>query len=257
MHFIFDLDGTICFKGKPLSPAITRALHQLEEAGHRIVFASARPIRDMLPVLPKPFHNGTLIGGNGALISENGTITFSQAFSPAIVESLMSTLHEHQATYLIDGEWDYSYTGRTDYPILTNLDPHRLAKNIPVSEHPSIVKLLILSSTEKESLLETLGEMDIILHLHAQEDVIDCSPKGIHKRAALSHLNITDYIAFGNDANDITMIEGARHAVMIGDHQALRPHCTESIPFSTEIEGMIIAKLMELSDAFASECVTF
>ncbi|WP_445509632.1 HAD-IIB family hydrolase [Rossellomorea marisflavi] len=256
MHFIFDLDGTICFKGKPLSPAITRALHQLEEAGHRIVFASARPIRDMLPVLPKPFHSGTLIGGNGALISENGNITFSRAFSPTNVETLMSTLHEHQATYLIDGEGDYSYTGRTDHPILTNLDPHRLAKNIPVSDHLSIVKLLILSATEKESLLKKLGEMDLVLHLHAQEDVIDCSPKGIHKRAALSHLNTTDYIAFGNDANDITMFKGARHAVMIGDHQALRPHCTESIPYTTEIEEDIIAKLMELSDAFASERVT-
>ncbi|WP_370295272.1 HAD-IIB family hydrolase [Rossellomorea marisflavi] len=255
MTFIFDLDGTICFKGKPLSPAITCALQQLEEAGHRIVFASARPIRDMLPVLPKPFHNGTLIGGNGALISENGNITFSRAFSPAIVETLMTTLHEHQATYLIDGEWDYSYTGRADHPILTNLDPHRLAKNIPVSEHPSIVKLLILSATEKESLLEKLGEMDIILHLHAQEDVIDCSPKGIHKRAALSHLNITDYIAFGNDANDITMFEGARHPVMIGDHQALRPYAMESISLNEDVEEKIIEKLMELKDSYKVECV--
>ncbi|MEW4305635.1 HAD-IIB family hydrolase [Rossellomorea marisflavi] len=256
MTFIFDLDGTICFKGNPLSPSITRALQQLEADGHRIVFASARPIRDMLPVLPKPFHNETLIGGNGALISENGNITFSRAFSPAIVETLITTLHEHQATYLIDGEWDYSYTGRADHPILTNLDPHRLAKNIPVSEHPSIVKLLILSAIEKEILLEKLGEMDVVLHLHAQEDVIDCSPNGIHKRAALTHLNITDYIAFGNDANDITMFEGARHAVMIGDHQALRPHCTESIPYTTEVERMIIAKLMELNEAFTSERVT-
>ncbi len=256
MHFIFDLDGTICFKGKPISPAITHALQQLDKAGHRIAFASARPIRDMLPVLPKPFHTGTLIGGNGALISENGNITFSRAFSPAIVETLMSTLHEHQATYLIDGEWDYSYTGRADHPILTNLDPHRLATNVPVSEHPSIVKLLILSATEKEILLEKLGKVEIVLHLHAQEDVIDCSPKGIHKQAALAYLNITDYIAFGNDANDITMFQGARHSVMIGDHQALRPHCTESIPSTTEVEEEIIAKLMELNDAFASERVT-
>lgn len=255
MTFIFDLDGTICFKGKSISPAITRALQQLEDAGHRIVFASARPIRDMLPVLPKPFHNGTLIGGNGALISENGNITFSRAFSPAIVETLMSTLHKHQATYLIDGEWDYSYTGRADHPILTNLDPHRLAKNIPVSEHPSIVKLLILSAIEKKILLEKLGEMDLVLHLHAQEDVIDCSPKGIHKRAALSHLNITDYIAFGNDANDITMFEGARHVVMIGDHQALRPYAMESISLNEDVEEKIIEKLMELKDSYKVECV--
>ena len=52
MIFVFDLDGTICFKGKPLSQEICAALDECIQIGHEVVFASARPIRDLLPVLP-------------------------------------------------------------------------------------------------------------------------------------------------------------------------------------------------------------
>lgn len=42
MKFIFDLDGTICFSGKPLSGFIVQALDSLIEKGHEVIFASAR-----------------------------------------------------------------------------------------------------------------------------------------------------------------------------------------------------------------------
>lgn len=53
MKFVFDLDGTICFKGKPLSVGIINALEACRQSGHEVIFASARPIRDLLPVLPE------------------------------------------------------------------------------------------------------------------------------------------------------------------------------------------------------------
>lgn len=42
MNFIFDMDGTICFKGQPISKNILDCLLELQEAGHFIGFASAR-----------------------------------------------------------------------------------------------------------------------------------------------------------------------------------------------------------------------
>lgn len=52
MKFIFDLDGTICFKGQPLTTEILQAFQKLEADGHDLMIASARPIRDIYPVLP-------------------------------------------------------------------------------------------------------------------------------------------------------------------------------------------------------------
>jgi len=39
-----------------------------------VIFASARPIRDLLPVLDKRFHTYPMIGGNGAIVANQGQI---------------------------------------------------------------------------------------------------------------------------------------------------------------------------------------
>ncbi|MGR3762975.1 HAD-IIB family hydrolase [Rossellomorea sp. NS-SX7] len=247
MNFVFDLDGTICFKGVPVSSRINDALKDLEAAGHSIIFASARPIRDMLPVLHEYFHHHTLIGGNGALISEEGNITFARSFSPEQVDYIKKLIHDHHATYLIDGEWDYSYTGSDSHPILNNLDLEKRASNISLRDHASIVKVLILSADNKDELLQKLSDLDVVIHMHGQEDVIDISPKGIHKLAAMQQLS-GDYIAFGNDANDIQLFKGARHSVMIGHHDELSEYAEESISLKGDYEGEIIRKLRELCD---------
>ena len=66
MNFIFDIDGTICFDGCSIDPSIKQRLFKLRQANHNVMFASARPIRDLLPVIPE-FADDTLIGGNGSI----------------------------------------------------------------------------------------------------------------------------------------------------------------------------------------------
>ena len=73
MNFIFDIDGTICFDGNHIDQSIKNRLMQLNDENHKVIFASARPIRDLLPVIPE-FADYTLIGGNGSIISKNGQI---------------------------------------------------------------------------------------------------------------------------------------------------------------------------------------
>ncbi len=80
MKFVFDLDGTICFNGKPVSEKILVSLETLVAHGHEVIFASARPIRDLLPVLHERFHAYPMIGGNGSLISKNGSIISFRLF---------------------------------------------------------------------------------------------------------------------------------------------------------------------------------
>ncbi|OPA81191.1 HAD family hydrolase [Paenibacillus selenitireducens] len=249
MHFVFDLDGTICFQGKPLSSKIIDALQEVTHQGHEVVFASARPIRDMLPVIHPDLHGYAMIGGNGSLISKQGEIVYSQGFSPQEMNDIMSLIGKYNATYLIDSEWDYAYTGPQDHPILNNVDPDQLAKRVHVEELTSIVKILILTSDSFEELSARLTELDVFVNRHRHEHVLDISPKGIHKWSALQTLGVQErsYIAFGNDANDITMFEHAKHAVMIGYYEPLSSSATEAIELVDDYEQKIVDKIQELS----------
>ncbi|KAA0944238.1 HAD family phosphatase [Sporosarcina sp. ANT_H38] len=249
MNFIFDIDGTICFKGKPISEKILNSLESLKANGHNVIFASARPIRDMLPVIDHKFHSYTMIGGNGSLISVDGNILYSNSFTDVQRNSISNILDEYNATYLIDGEWDYTYTGPLDHPILNNLDPLKLAKNINTLQHKSIVKILILTSDDMDRMTDSILKLDVVIHKHGNENVIDISPKGIHKWSALNKLGIEkgDYVAYGNDANDISMFMNAAYSIMVGDHKELSKHASESIPLSNNTEDDIIKKINLLS----------
>jgi Cof subfamily protein (haloacid dehalogenase superfamily) len=253
MKFVFDLDGTICFNGKPISENITNCLLELKSNGHEVFFASARPIRDMLPVLDVRLHSFPLIGGNGSLLYHEGEVIHANSFHQKDLEKIHDLIDQYEATYLIDSEWDYAYTGLNNHPILHFLDPENLAQRLPVTSLSAIVKILLLTSTNFQDLIDELHSLDIVVNIHTNEKVVDISPANIHKWSALSRFGVAeeDYIAFGNDANDISMFRKARHSVMIGYHEGLSSLADEHIPLTGDYEGEIIRKLKELSFAYS------
>ncbi len=252
LKFVFDLDGTICFKGQPISNIILQSLSELEESGIEVIFASARPIRDMLPVIDKSFHHYTMIGGNGSLISKEGKIIKSSSFSINEISEIKNLIKQYNATYLIDSEWDYAYTGPDTHPILQNLDPAKLAKMVSIESLNSIVKVLFLTSDNMDELAEKLSNLNVYVNKHGNENVLDISPSGINKWSALKSLGINEntYIAFGNDANDISMFENASHTIMIGYHEQLAPLAKDTISLSEDYEEEIAEKIRTLSKEY-------
>lgn len=243
MNFVFDLDGTICFQGNPISSNIFNCLHALEQD---VIFASARPIRDMLPVLHKRFHTYTLIGGNGSLIYKNRKLVHAHTFTNEQLGIILKLVHKHQATFLIDSDWDYAYTGPDDHPIVKNIDRGNLAQNLAVNQLTQVVKILIVTMNDYTALFKELEVLDVTIHKHHNEQTIDISPRGIDKWSALKKLGIAEnnYIAFGNDANDISMFKHAAHSVMIGNHKELAYYADEKIDCE---EQVIINKIRTLA----------
>ncbi|GGH87314.1 Cof subfamily protein (haloacid dehalogenase superfamily) [Pullulanibacillus pueri] len=254
MYFVFDLDGTICFKGQPVSQKILKSIGQLKGMEHEVIFASARPIRDMLPVIDKSFHDYTMIGGNGSLIYKKGKSVLTRGFEKDQLIKIKTFIHQYKATYLIDGTWDYAYTGPLDHPILNNLDPEGLANRVALEILDPVVKVLVLTATDLDALATHLEALDVVVHRHQNEQVIDISPPDIDKWQALQTLGIKkgEYIAFGNDANDVTLLENAAHAVMIGDHAQLAEIANEKIPLERNIEQLICATMLQLAERWRS-----
>ncbi|TQR15663.1 HAD-IIB family hydrolase [Psychrobacillus soli] len=252
MKFVFDLDGTICFKGQPLCEEITEALQYCRHMGHEVIFASARPIRDLLPVLPKEMHMYHMIGGNGTFVANDGKITHLTSFDHQTKEQIKQIIEDLKLSYLIDTEWDYAYTGSTEHPIFRNLDPDQLAKNISIHKMEQMIKVVLFPNEHVSEILSRLNLLHVRTYIHRQENILDISPIGTDKWIGLQKLNVKeqDFIAFGNDANDIPMFQFATEAVCVGKHEELQKVATWNVESNA---GAVADKIKELSKVYATQ----
>ena len=214
MNFVFDIDGTLCFDGKTIDQAIVDALDKLLEDNHIITFASARPIRDLVPVLPKQFKTMNLVGGNGCFISSNRQI-IAQSFTSELMDNLHTIINTYQLTYLADGEWDYSFTGSKEHPIYKNINQDS-AINLEIYKLSKVCKLVLFNPLN--CVMEELCSLPVNVTAYKNENAIDISPLGINKVSGLKQLSINDFIAFGNDSNDQCLFESARFSVCVGQN---------------------------------------
>lgn len=253
MNFIFDMDGTICFNGKPISKNILHFLLELQESGHFVGFASARPCRDMLPVLDDRFKDHLLIGANGAMTYYQGRPHHFSPIPTGLAEEIIHILDDYHAEYLIDDKWNYACNFELHHPFLKNVDPLKLANRVEIGQVQSFIKIVILSCNHFAELAERIKQLDVTIHYHSAEGILDITYKGVNKMAALeqSGLSLETFICFGNDMNDLPLFKKAHHSVLIGEYEPLLMIAREQILVDEQIEKNIIAKLQELSTAFA------
>ncbi|WP_369184559.1 HAD hydrolase family protein [Streptomyces sp. Y1] len=218
---VFDIDGTLCFDGRTIDRRILAAIEACERAGHQLVFASARPVRDLLPVLDGAFPTATLIGGNGSLVSVDGQVRARAAFDAGDLGKLLVEADRFRAGYLADGPWDYAYTGPADHPILGRVDQGRLARRVDLTELIAVVKFLVVDATDMAALAEAGRALGMTVNHHLDEAIIDFAPGATNKWEALSSLGIDQYNAFGNDINDFDLLLNAQHSVRVGTHPGL------------------------------------
>ncbi|OHX20621.1 HAD family hydrolase [Chromobacterium sphagni] len=254
MHFIFDIDGTICFNGSSISPAIQRALAELERQGHQIGFASARPYRDILHLLDPSFHDGLFVGSNGAMTYHRGELTAISLLADDTLQQLFALAEQHAASYLVDLAWHYHYQGEPDHPFMALVDPQRRARHVPRGEIHQPVKLLVTECADGDGLKQALSSRDDIhIHHHSDQQIVDITAAGVSKMSALRRHGIEaeQLVCFGNDSNDLSMFAAARHSVLIGGHPQLLRHATEQLERGEDIETRLIGAMRRLGERYA------
>ncbi|MBM7632714.1 HAD-IIB family hydrolase [Geomicrobium sediminis] len=248
MQFIFDLDGTIVFNGKKMSTLIADELVALKEYGHDVTFASARGIRDMLPVIDERLHDVRLIGANGAVVWENQKLRRYVDIDHETFRTVTAILKDIDATYLIDGHWDYSIVGDEEHPFLPMINVLQNAKDVSVDELQFISKLLVLECGDPTPLLDQIPTLNITRHRYRDEARFDLTGENVNKRAGFQSVCAEDYIMFGNDLNDLPLFQKAVHSVMIGDFAPLFPYAKEQIQLNARTEATIVETIRSLKE---------
>ncbi|MCO7189758.1 MULTISPECIES: HAD-IIB family hydrolase [unclassified Pseudoalteromonas] len=248
MNFVFDLDGTTVFHAQRMQDDIKHALLALERSGSNLYFATARPLRDTLPVLPECFWHHPIIGCNGAMFSQNKAVINAHSFDPAQVQILLCWLDNHEIAYLFDGLWQYAISDKPHH-----FHQHVAELGIPPGSNQTlrqepIVKLLVLEDEHhdqvKQVCEQTLNNFEI--YHHNGHHCFDLVPAHSNKLTALLELglNMQQTVCFGNDVNDIAMLEAARQAYVVGEQIA--PNCD----FIRLTEDSVADTLRQLADEF-------
>lgn len=222
MNFVFDIDGTICFDGQHIDNSIKQRLMKLHHLGHKIIFASARPIRDLVPVIPE-FADFTLIGGNGSIISIEGQIEIVSEIDRHDIDLIRRIITQYQLSYIIDDKFNYSTNLNADNEIYQRIDPNRTAQALHMNDIEDPIKAILLNIKSDDfdiiaKTLETESNGVELIH-HFNESYIDVTAQGIDKHTTIQYIlgADADYIAFGNDHNDIHMLDNASHGYFVSN----------------------------------------
>ena len=250
MIVVFDLDGTICFDGKEIEKSLIGAIKDLENHGYTIVFASARPIRDMMPLLKQDFFENFFIGGNGAIVKENETLKVLKSIDHESFECIKSVINRWDLDFVIDDSWDYSMRNRNDAlsKINDKIDALHLAKNIPLDKIKSPVKTILLNlpSSQYENILSEIQKLPIEIVRHRGSLSLDITAKGIDKYTAFKRFfNPKEAVVFGNDENDRALLMQAKNAIIVGENPQLRDLTGLFIPENIKTILKTIASLKE------------
>ncbi|WP_274309593.1 HAD-IIB family hydrolase [Solibacillus daqui] len=244
MIFVFDLDGTICFQGAPLDKKIVNALHTIQAQGHEIIFASARPIRDMLPVLPESLHRCRMIGSNGAFTYVGGHIEV-EFLQSNIQKQIIELVEKYQLAYLADSDWDYAYTGSVDHPMYKGIDSANKATKRSIYELEGFSKVLLFNPPT--NVMQHVKTWPVTTFEYTEEGILDIFSQHLNKIKGLERLGVSQYIAFGNDINDRLMFEQALHSVCVGMH-SVGEVATERIA-----EADVHLKIVELGQIWGNQ----
>lgn len=225
MNFVFDLDGTICYDGRTIDQTLTTFMNEKinQEANHQLVFASARPVRDILPVLPESLHNCFLIGGNGTMMYHQKQAKWLNPLETADVKFIIDYIAAHRLDYMIDEDWNYSFKGTTLDALRQKVDVLKTAVNKPINEVKQPLKILVSNYQNERQVIDDFTHLTVDCIPYPKENCLDLTRRGVNKASALERiLRKQDYIAFGNDRNDLEMLKGATHSVCVGDSQLIQ-----------------------------------
>ena len=227
-YAIFDIDGTISQGGQPIASGVADAIVALRERC-QVVFASARPVRDMLPLLPDVLHDAVMVGCNGGMAWQRGDFLINEKFDAESADKLLKWLDRAQAAYVVESHWQYGFSPvqHAFHDYVRSLNTAFPPVDREAVQQQGVNKLLILNMELRESLLGYLDEHvpHVVEKLHRFDNCFDLMPSCTDKVNALDRLNIApeQAIIFGNDLNDQAMLARAGHSVVVGEFEPATP----------------------------------
>ena len=218
---VTDLDNTLLLSDKSVSSYTAEVLNRCKEQNIPIVFATARPERAVFRFTAaiKPDY---IISNNGATITHRNTMLYNKAIDSDISAKLLAELRDNQKITMMTAEVGHCLY--TNY----NGPPWEEGWNLVYNNfHAPVQEAVVKISTECLD-VKTVQEILVKyskLHLYANsgETWQQIMHKDVTKLNAIKFIanelkiDLADVVAFGDDYNDIEMLNYCGIGVAVGN----------------------------------------
>lgn len=252
-----DLDGTLLTDEKTITERTMKTIAQVKEAGHEVVIATGRPYRASKAIYQQLQLTTPIVNFNGAYVHhpiDSSWGVYHECLPLEVAQEVISSCREYELKNMYAEVLDDIYAEKQEEEIIPIF--HYLKDDII---HGDLLKnlknsptCLLIDSEESHvaSIREHLSDVhaEVIDHRRwaAPHHIIEVVKAGMNKAIGLqkvaSYYNIPrkNIIAFGDEDNDLEMIEYAGHGVSMGN--AIHPlkNLAKHTTLSNQEDGIAI-----------------
>ena len=239
---VLDLDGTLLRNDKTVSDETVESLIEFKNRNNKILFATARPPRDAYKYVPQKLRDNPIICYNGACMINRKEILYKKEMSKETVFSIIEISEKsgyHQICFEINDKlysnFDTSeFFGKVSTEIvdLTKLDMKTVYKVIICNKTPISHDFLTILPDTCKGIVTDNGKLCQIMD---QEVSKWNSIQSIIKKWNIKN---EDIIAFGDDYNDLEMIERVGIGVAMGNAEKVVKDAADFITDTNMNEGI-------------------
>ena len=225
-----DIDGTLLTSEHVVSPLTRSAIHTLTDQGILFAISSARSPSGIRPIIEKNNFYCCTIAFSGALIlDEDQNVLYEKGMTISDASKIIDVIEKKcsHITWNVFTSEDWIVKDRTDPRVI-----HEEAVVETVSREGSlhslsdtamVDKILCMCNPEYMSQSETFlrkyfPELSIV---RSSDSLLEIMASGINKAEAVKYLcnlrkiPLTSTIAFGDNYNDLEMLETVEHGVLM------------------------------------------
>ncbi|UXN36365.1 Cof-type HAD-IIB family hydrolase [Avibacterium paragallinarum] len=243
-----DMDGTLLNSQHQITPATVQSIQRIMQKGIPFIPVSARPPYAILPYMEQLHNENEIICYSGALIlDKNLTALYSITLENTLLPQLAQIL-AHYPTLSV------SYYSHLDW-FTTDLDSHWIKQESEITgltakEKPqylsNVHKILLMGeATQIEQIEPLLKQQFPQLSIHrSKKEYLEIMNKAATKANAIQFMaqraavDKADIIAFGDNFNDLDMLEYVGLGIAMGNSPEEIKRIAKQITVSNDKDGI-------------------
>lgn len=258
-----DLDGTLLHSDHTISDYTVEVLKQVQAQGHRIIIATGRPYRMAIAYYQQLGLQTPMINFNGSLTHiprQKWAFEHAVHIDQQILRTVLDNRHAFEMDFVAS---EYRKRFYLAYDDKTTINPEIFGvEEITDQMTLDVSKITrdpnaLLTQTRVTDKYQLADDIKTFLDHQVEVDswggpqnILEFSPKGVHKAYALNHLltvfnqSRQDLIAFGDEHNDTEMLALAQTGyAMKNASPILLPYADKQLALTNNDDG--VAKTLE------------